>query len=63
MVQWYQKRTVQITVAPGELTRRYRDGESLNDLGILCDCAAMRIRSRQNGWSNSLNHIPHGVVR
>jgi hypothetical protein len=34
----------QITVEPEELARRYLDGASLDDLGVLCGCTATRIR-------------------
>jgi hypothetical protein len=33
----------QITVEPEELARRYLDGASLDDLGVLCGCTATRI--------------------
>ena len=33
-----------ITVTPEELARRYLDGASLDDLGVLCGCTATRIR-------------------
>jgi hypothetical protein len=44
MVQRYPRRPVKITVEPEELARRYLDGASLDDLGVLCGCAAARIR-------------------
>jgi hypothetical protein len=44
MVKWYPRPPVAITVEPEELARRYRDGASLDDLGVLCDCTAVRIR-------------------
>jgi hypothetical protein len=36
---------IKITVDPEELARRYRDGASLEDLGVLCDCTGTRIRT------------------
>ena len=36
---------VKITVDPEELARRYRDGASLEDLGVLCGCTGTRIRT------------------
>jgi hypothetical protein len=33
-----------ITVMPEELARRYLDGASLDDLGVLCGCTATPIR-------------------
>ena len=36
--------TITITVAPEELARRYLDGASLDDLGVLCGCTATPIR-------------------
>src|SRR3954452_405635 len=44
MVKRYPRPLVTITVEPEELARRYRDGASLDDLGVLCDCTAVRIR-------------------
>jgi hypothetical protein len=44
MVQRDPRRPVTITVAPEELARRYRDGASLDDLGVLCGCSGKRIR-------------------
>jgi hypothetical protein len=44
MVQRDPRRPVTITVTPEELARRYLDGTSLDDLGILCGCTATRIR-------------------
>ena len=44
MVQWHQRRPVKTAVAPEELARRYRDGASLDDLGVLCGCSGKRIR-------------------
>jgi hypothetical protein len=44
MVQWHQRRPVKTAVDPEELARRYRDGASLDDLGVLCGCTATRIR-------------------
>ena len=43
MVQRDPRRPVTITVEPEELARRYRDGASLDDLGVLCGCTATRI--------------------
>jgi hypothetical protein len=36
---------IKITVDPEELARRYRDGASLEDLGVLCGCTGTRIRT------------------
>jgi hypothetical protein len=36
---------VKITIKPEELARRYRDGASLEDLGVLCGCTGTRIRT------------------
>jgi hypothetical protein len=44
MVKRSPRRPVTITVEPKELARRYLDGASLDDLGVLCDCTAVRIR-------------------
>jgi hypothetical protein len=33
-----------VTITPAELARRYLDGASLDDLGVLCGCTATRIR-------------------
>jgi hypothetical protein len=44
MVQRYPRSPVTITVEPGELARRYLDGASLDDLGVLCGCTSTRIR-------------------
>jgi len=44
MVQWHQRRPVKTAVDPEELARRYRDGASLDDLGVLCGCSSKRIR-------------------
>ena len=44
MVQWHQRRPVKTAVDPKELARRYRDGASLDDLGVLCGCSGKRIR-------------------
>jgi hypothetical protein len=33
-----------VTITPEELARRYLDGASLDDLGVLCGCTAARIR-------------------
>jgi hypothetical protein len=44
MVQWHQRRPVKTAVDPQELARRYRDGASLDDLGVLCGCSGKRIR-------------------
>ena len=44
MVQYLRRRPVKITVDPAELARRYRDGASLDDLGVLCGCTGTRIR-------------------
>jgi hypothetical protein len=44
MVKRSPRRPVTITVEPEELARRYFDGASLDDLGVLCDCTAVRIR-------------------
>ena len=44
MVKGYSRRPVTITVEPEELSRRYRDGASLDDLGVLCGYTATRIR-------------------
>jgi hypothetical protein len=37
--------TVKIKIEPEELARRYRDGESLEDFGVLCHCTGTRIRT------------------
>jgi hypothetical protein len=39
MVQWHQRRPVKTAVDPEELARRYRDGASPDDLGVLCGCS------------------------
>jgi hypothetical protein len=44
MVKRSPRRPVTITVTPEELARRYLDGASLDDLSVLCDCTATRIR-------------------
>ena len=44
MVKRDSRRPVTITVEPEELSRRYLDGASLDDLGVLCGCTATRIR-------------------
>jgi hypothetical protein len=44
MVQWSPRPPVTITVEPEELARRYLDGASLDDLGVLCGCSGKRIR-------------------
>jgi hypothetical protein len=44
MVERDPRPLVTITVTPEELARRYRDGASLDDLGVLCGCTATRIR-------------------
>ena len=44
MVKRYLRPPVTITVEPEELARRYLDGASLDDLGVLCGCTAARIR-------------------
>ena len=44
MVKRSPRRPVMITVPPEELARRYLDGASLDDLGVLCGCTATRIR-------------------
>jgi hypothetical protein len=44
MVKRSPRSPVTITVTPEELARRYLDGTSLDDLGILCGCTATRIR-------------------
>jgi hypothetical protein len=44
MVKRSPRRPVTITVTPEELARRYLDGASLDDLGVLCGCTATRIR-------------------
>jgi hypothetical protein len=44
MVQRLLRLPVKITVKPDELALRYRDGASLDDLGILCGCSSKRIR-------------------
>jgi hypothetical protein len=44
MVKWYPRPPVPITVTSEELARRYLDGASLDDLGVLCGCTAVRIR-------------------
>jgi hypothetical protein len=41
--RWRQP--VKITIEPEELARRYQDGASLEDLGVLCQCSGMRIRA------------------
>jgi hypothetical protein len=44
MVKRYPRPPVPITVTPEELARRYLNGASLDDLGVLCGCTAVRIR-------------------
>jgi hypothetical protein len=44
MVRRRPPRPAQITIDPVELAARYRDGASLDDLGILCGCSGNRIR-------------------
>jgi hypothetical protein len=44
MVKRSPRRPVTITVTLEELARRYLDGASLDDLGVLCGCTATRIR-------------------
>ena len=44
MVQRSPRRPVTITVTSEDLARRYLDGASLDDLGVLCGCTATRIR-------------------
>jgi hypothetical protein len=44
MVQYLRRRPVRITADSAELAQRYRDGASLDDLGILCGCTSKRIR-------------------
>ena len=44
MVKRYPQPPVTIKVEPEELARRYLDGASLDDLGVLCGCTATRIR-------------------
>jgi len=34
----------ELAITPEELARRYFDGASLDDLGVLCGCIAARIR-------------------
>jgi hypothetical protein len=40
-----QRPPIKITVDPEELARRYRDGASLEDLAVLCQCGSKRIRA------------------
>jgi hypothetical protein len=40
-----RRQPVTIAVEPEELARRYREGASLEDLGILCQCSGARIRA------------------
>jgi hypothetical protein len=44
MVKRYPRPPVPITVTPEGLARRYLNGASLDDLGVLCGCTAVRIR-------------------
>jgi hypothetical protein len=44
MVRYLRRQPVRITVDAAELAQRYRDGASLDDLGILCGCTGTRIR-------------------
>jgi len=44
MVKRSPRRPVTITVTPEELARRYLDGASLDDLGVLCGWTATFIR-------------------
>jgi hypothetical protein len=44
MVQRRRVNPAHITIKPDELVQRYRDGVSLDDLGILCGCDAGTIR-------------------
>jgi hypothetical protein len=45
MVRRRRRQPVRIEIEPEELARRYRDGASLEDLGILCHCTGGRIRT------------------
>ena len=40
-----RRQPVTLAVEPEELARRYREGASLEDLGILCQCSGARIRA------------------
>ena len=40
-----RRQPVTIEIEPEELARRYRAGASLNDLGVLCQCSAWRVRA------------------
>ena len=60
-----------IEIDPEELARRYRDGASLADLGVLCHCTGTRIRHvlaalgveiRPRG-SNPRGHRPNKFLR
>jgi hypothetical protein len=44
MAQRHKRQPVRITATPDELVQHYRDGASLNDLAVMCDCGAGRIR-------------------
>ena len=44
MVQRLPQRPVNLPIDPDELAQRYRDGASLDDLGILCGCTVFCIR-------------------
>jgi hypothetical protein len=44
MAQRHKRQPVRIAATPDELAQRYRDGASLDDLAILYDCDASRIR-------------------
>jgi hypothetical protein len=60
-----------IEIEPEELARRFRDGASLANLGVLCHCTGTRIRhilaalgvETQPRGSNSCGHRPNKFLR
>ena len=62
MVKRYPRPPVTITVEPEGLARRYRDGASLDDPGVLCDCTAVRILVAHGVEIRPQGHN-HGKVR
>ncbi len=45
MARQLEHRPVTLAINTDDLAQRYRDGASLLDLAILCDCSSGRIRS------------------
>jgi hypothetical protein len=45
MLRRRRRQPVRIEIEPEELARRYRDGASLDDLDVLCQCTGTRIRT------------------